>query len=259
MRVRKQRKHRKVVKFFIACHGFRSPFKVLCDGTFVHHLLVNRITPADKALSNILGAPVKLFTTNCVLAELKSLGRSYSESLNEAGQLFRARCGHEKRKSAEACILECTGENNPEHFFVATQDADLRKKFREIPGVPVVYALRNALLLEPLSAVQRQFVKTVEEKHSHMTELEYKLLTKREKSTLTNEEEKNSSDEKELGDQNLPVRAVTKTPNLTGTEMKDKVQFKRKKAKAPNPLSCKKKKSHENKNPVQGKANLHTE
>lgn len=67
-----------------------------------------------------------------------------------------------------------------------------------------------------------------------MTELEYKLLTKREKSTLTNEEEKNSSDEKELGDQNLPVRAVTKTPNLTGTEMKDKVQFKRKKAKVMN-------------------------
>lgn len=63
MRFKKQKRHRKIVKFYIACYDFRPPFKVLCDGTFVHHLLVNRIIPADKALSDLLGAPVKLFTT----------------------------------------------------------------------------------------------------------------------------------------------------------------------------------------------------
>lgn len=68
MKVKKQKRHRKIVRFYTACCGFRPPLKVLCDGTFVHHLLVNRITPADDALSNLLGAPVKLFTTGYSIA-----------------------------------------------------------------------------------------------------------------------------------------------------------------------------------------------
>ncbi|GFY85151.1 hypothetical protein Acr_03g0019250 [Actinidia rufa] len=72
-----------------------------------------------------------IFTCRCVLAELKSLRESYSESLKAASSLITARCDHEKRKSAVACITEIIGAGNPEHFFVATQDADLRKKFQE--------------------------------------------------------------------------------------------------------------------------------
>lgn len=95
MRVKKQKRHRKIVRFYTACYGFRQPYKVLCDVTFVHHLVTNRITPADKALSNILGAPVTLFTTKCAVAELKmhgpSLGPSHSESLEAANSLITAR------------------------------------------------------------------------------------------------------------------------------------------------------------------------
>lgn len=67
MRVKRQKRHRKIVRFYTACFGFRQPYKVLCDGTFVHHLIENRIIPADNALSNALAAPVKLFTTKSVL------------------------------------------------------------------------------------------------------------------------------------------------------------------------------------------------
>nr|AFK41978.1 unknown [Medicago truncatula] len=81
MKVKKQKRHRKSLTFYTACFGFRKPYKVLCDGTFVHHLVVNRITPADTALANILSATVKLYTTRCVLVELKRLGKSYSEAL----------------------------------------------------------------------------------------------------------------------------------------------------------------------------------
>jgi len=63
MRVKKQKRHRRAVRFYTACFGFRQPYKVLCDGTFIHHLIVNNIAPADTAISNILGGSVKLFTT----------------------------------------------------------------------------------------------------------------------------------------------------------------------------------------------------
>nr|XP_027107140.1 rRNA-processing protein UTP23 homolog [Coffea arabica] len=132
MRVKKQKRHRKAFRFYTACFGFRELFKVLCDGTFVHHLLLNKITPADTALANALGAPVKIFTTRCVLGELRSLGNSYAESLNAARNLLTARCDHEKQKSAISCITNIIGENNSEHFFVATQDAELQKKFQKV-------------------------------------------------------------------------------------------------------------------------------
>ncbi|XP_059657885.1 uncharacterized protein LOC132304299 isoform X2 [Cornus florida] len=254
MRLKKQKRHRKSVRFYTACFGFREPFKVLCDGTFVHHLLVNRITPADTALSNTLGAEVKIFTTRCVLAELNSLGDSYSESLKAARKLMTARCDHERRKSAVACIMEVIGENNPEHFFVATQDADLRKKLQEVPGVPVIFGLRNALFLEPPSAFQQRFVKCAEEERSHMTELEYEMLKMKKNKSLATADAGDSFDANEdLVDQSLGNQVVKANTVRKTIAVKDKVQFKRKKAKGPNPLSCKKKKSNGNPNPFPGK------
>ncbi|XP_011088373.1 rRNA-processing protein UTP23 homolog isoform X2 [Sesamum indicum] len=234
MRVKKQKRHRRAVRFYTACFGFRDPFKILCDGTFVHHLLANRITPADTALANTLGAPVKIFTTRCVLAELRSLGDSYSDSLNAARNLIAARCDHEKRKSAVACIMDVIGENNPEHFFVATQDAELRKKFQEIPGVPVIYGLRNALFLERPSTFQHEFAKTAEEERSHMTDLEYKML-KVKKKRVSTEETRDSSDANEENEENIfETQDIKSKVKRNKIDTKDKVQFKRKKAKGGN-------------------------
>ncbi|XP_022141733.1 rRNA-processing protein UTP23 homolog [Momordica charantia] len=247
MRFKRQKRHRRVVRFYAACFGFRQPFKVLCDGTFVHHLLSNRIVPADNALAKTIGGPIKLFTTRCVLSELKALGQSYSEAFDAASRLLIARCDHERRKSAEACISDVIGESNAEHFFVATQDTDLRKKLQEIPGVPLVYGLRNALFMEQPSVLQRQFVKSSEEERLHMSELERDLLKKRKYRVETEE----TNEDRGLGDQNLETQAMKK--RSTSNELKDKIQFKRKKAKGPNPLSCKKKKENPSQHPVSEK------
>ncbi|RDX67915.1 rRNA-processing protein UTP23-like protein, partial [Mucuna pruriens] len=251
--VKKQKRHRKILTFYTACFGFRKPFKVLCDGTFVHHLLANRITPADKALGNILSATVKLYTTRCVLAELKRLGSSYSEALEAAHNLIVARCEHDKCLSADACIKEVVGEKNSEHFFVASQDTDLRKNLQEVPGVPLIFSLRNALFLEPPSAFQRQHVKTSEEGRLHMTAKEYQIFKDRVTNKLTGEEANNSNSEimenEDSGDQTINVWAVKKSITTTDRmDIKDKPQFKRKRAKGPNPLSCKRKKSCQNQN-----------
>ncbi|XWS43937.1 hypothetical protein CRYUN_Cryun15aG0001200 [Craigia yunnanensis] len=224
MRFKKQKRHRKTVRFFSVCFGFRQPFKVCCDGIFIQHLLHNDLTPADKALSNSLSASVKLFTTSCILAELKKLGASQSASFQAARKLPIARCDHEKRVSADACIVE-------------------------VSNVPLIFGLRNALFLEPPSKFQREFVKSSEEKRIHMTEKEYKVLEERTSSISANADTGDSSDEEGLGRHN-PGLHPHNTRNYSGKErdLKDRVRFKRKKAKGPNPLSVKKKKSHENPN-----------
>ncbi|CAK7329169.1 unnamed protein product [Dovyalis caffra] len=243
MRVKKQKRHRRAVRFYTVCFGFRQPYKVLCDGTFIHHLIVNKIAPADTAISNILGGSVKLFTTRCVLAELKRLGKPYAESLEAAKLLMIARglrSGDYWRK-------------NPDHFFVGSQDTDMRKKFHEVPGVPLIYGLRNALFLEPPSAFQQQFAKNLEEERSHMTQFEATLLKKRTKDLLENQEDGDSSDENgDPEDENLKMQPKRYTARK-GMDVKDRPQFKRKKAKGPNPLSVQKKKSRQNPNSMSGK------
>ena len=102
-----------------------------------------------------------------------------------------------------------------------------------MPGVPVLFGLRNALLLESPSAFQRQIVKSSEEKRLHMTDLEHKLLSDRQKNGLTSKETEDSSDENEtLEDQNSGLQAATKA-NRAKRKMivNDRVQFKRNKAK----------------------------
>lgn len=248
MRVKKQKRHRKVVRFYTACFGFREPFKVLCDGTFVHHLLAHRLTPADDSLSRLLGARVLLFTTRCIVEELKSLGESHTEALQAAHQLVTARCDHERRVGGPACVEAVVGEDNTEHFFVATQDGDLRKKFREVPGVPVIYGLRNSLFLEQPSTHQREYVKSTEEKRLHMGELEYKKLHKRElKDISENHTTDLSSEHDDSGNVVVKTQATRNTYTARRSHgVADKSKFKRKKAKGPNPLSRKKKKEREN-------------
>ncbi|KAH7692226.1 U3 small nucleolar RNA-associated protein 23 [Dioscorea alata] len=242
MRVKKQKRHRKAVRFYSACFGFREPYKVLCDGTFVHHLLLHGLVPADNALQRLLGARVLLFSSRCVVAELQALGESHSEALNAARQLVIARCDHEKRVSATACIESIIGESNPEHFFVATQDADLRRMFQKIAGVPVIYGLKNSLFIDQPSAHQREFVKSTEERRMHMNEPEYYKLHKKElKDELTLAKLNDDSANETSGSEHM--RKTIAGGHALGVA--DKTKFKRKKAKGPNPLSCLKKKMKE--------------
>lgn len=106
----------------------------------------------------------------------------------------------------------------------------------QVPGVPLIFGLRNALFLEPPSAFQREFVKVSEEGRSHMTESEYKMLKKRANNLLETEGTRNSSNENDdLEDQRLETQTVKQEHNTTkGLGMKDGPQFKRKKAKVKN-------------------------
>lgn len=242
MRLKKQKQNRKSVRFYKACFAFREPYKVLCDGTFVHQMLESRLGTANEALSALLGGHTKVFVTRCVIDELKKLGESFSGTVLATRRLTTARCNHEMLKSALECLEAMVGADNPEHFFVATQDTGLRRKFRQVPGVPLVFVQKNSLLLEPPSEYQHQIARMSETERMHMNEKEYMALeTHKAKKIASNEDGTNgheiSGDElsKETESHNSKRRQVL--------AVKDRPRFKRKKAKGPNPLSCKKKKT----------------
>jgi len=243
MRVKKQKQNRKTVRFYKACFAFREPYKVLCDGTFIHHMLESRLGTVNEALSGLLGGHVKVFVTRCVIEELKKLGESFSGTVLATRRLTTARCNHESLKSATECLEAMVGADNPEHFFVATQDGGLRKKFRQVPGVPVVFVQKNYLLLEPPSEYQHQIARMTEAERMRMMEREFKLLEALEAKKVATQADVTSAPE--ISGDEMPKKIESRDGSKSGNMLavKDRPRFKRKKAKGPNPLSCKKKKN----------------
>jgi U3 small nucleolar RNA-associated protein 23 len=41
-----------------------------------------------------------------------------------------------------------TGEDNSHHYFVASQDPELRGRLRGLPGVPLLHIIINTMVLE---------------------------------------------------------------------------------------------------------------
>lgn len=103
----------------------------------------------------------------------------------------------------------------------------------QIPGVPVLFGLRNALFLEQLSSFQRDYVKSAEEERTRLTDVEQRMLLKR-VGNLNSEEIKDAaaSVQTGAGDQVAKNESlVNKKRDGNRIGLKDKAQFKRKRAK----------------------------
>jgi U3 small nucleolar RNA-associated protein 23 len=195
------------------------------DGTFVNIALTFRID-IRSIVPSTLAAEVKVFTTPCVVDEMRKMGEELSGAVLAARRFEMRRCGHSQGScTAAACLLDLVGTVNPLHLMIATQDKTLRSKLRGIPGVPLLYFSSSVLVLEPHSPVTIATAKSAEKSK-----------------TLANSKELTS----------IKVRAI-KSGLLTPAEIQrledkpiteDKPQ--RKKVKEPNPLSCKRKKVKEN-------------
>lgn len=76
----------------------------------------------------------------------------------------RRRCGHLPPNTIPAaeCVSELLGSSNKNRYILASNDDDLRKMAKSIPGVPLVYFQRTVMVLEPPSAATVQFVENSE-------------------------------------------------------------------------------------------------
>ncbi|KAL3677489.1 hypothetical protein R1sor_027437 [Riccia sorocarpa] len=230
MRVKKQKQVRRHLRFYKTCCGFREPFKVLCDGNFVHAALGARMGALQDSLTRFLGATTKSFVTRCVIQELRKLGDDFSGTVLAARRLNIAKCNHEPTVSAADCLEALLGKNNPEHFLTATQDAELRKKIRKVTGGGIIFIQNTGFIMEPPSSQQIAYARLSEQQRLHMAEREQKIIEQRAKLKAE------------------AVNAAEDTPaksDLTTKEgqpvSKERIK-KRKRPKGPNPLSQMKKK-----------------
>ncbi|PRW50990.1 rRNA-processing UTP23-like protein [Chlorella sorokiniana] len=172
---RKKHKHtRRALRFYRITHGFRPPYKVLLDGNFVHALDQMKKGESKDLIGRLLGDAVKCYTTPCVQAELKKLGKDFSAARQLLKRYPLHKCGHEDKCSAADCLKAQLGDKNGEHFFVATQDRALQRACMAVPGGAVLFASVNGVHLETPSELQKQAAKQEERRHMAPSETELK-------------------------------------------------------------------------------------
>lgn len=154
MRVKRARKVRKYLRYYRSAHGFREPYKVICDGNFIAACEKLNLGDAKDVVAKYLGSnakDVKVFTTRCVQEELRNMGPEYKGASMQTKKLHLVGGGPAPGEAtAVASIVDACGAKNEERFVVCTQDDTLKEKLRECAGaVPIVFAHTSGLQMEP--------------------------------------------------------------------------------------------------------------
>ncbi|PQE26070.1 rRNA-processing fcf1 protein [Rutstroemia sp. NJR-2017a BBW] len=134
--------------FFQYNEALVPPYHVLIDTNFLSHT-VQRKLPLLESLMDTLYAKCIPVITSCVMAELEKLGPRYRIALRIARdeRWQRLRCDH-KGVYADDCIVDRVVQHKI--YIVATNDRDLKRRVRKVPGVPIMSVARGKYVIERL-------------------------------------------------------------------------------------------------------------
>lgn len=210
MKQKRVKAYKKQINVYVRTFKFREPFQTVVDDRMI--LDCNKASyDLVKGLKRTVQGEVKPMITQCCIQKLYE--SKNSEAINLAKLFERRRCNHSPSDPLEPSqcinsIVNIEGENKF-RYIVATQDSNLRKHLRTVPGVPLIYMKRSVMVMEPMSSSSAQYASNFENQ---------KL-----KAMLNDSEAGKVHKNEESGD---------------GAPLK-----KRKGPKGPNPLSVKKKKT----------------
>lgn len=194
--------------------GFHEPYKVLIDGTFCKVSLQYNIQIKEQ-MKKYLNGETQFYTTRCVLTELELLGDSLYGAKVIAQRFKIHPCPHRKKPvSAQNCLKAIL--NDEDKFLLATQDFELTKEAKSIPGIPILYIHQNNIVLDKMS-----------------------------KATLQHVQDVSQGKVKPSQEQQSSIQDLKKDANILPEKLPKR---KRKGPKGPNPLSCKKSKKSKSTN-----------
>ncbi|TMW66434.1 hypothetical protein Poli38472_004199 [Pythium oligandrum] len=213
---------RKALRQFHFLCGIKPPYKVLIDGNFLAMCLQMKVDLRERVPKFLQVKPhqVEYYIPRAAVNELELLGEAMQEAVDLAKSFHiieERDYGDDATQSKGDGPVDVTkvtqsiiGDRNARKFVVATQEVELRKVLRAVPGVPLIYLNRSVLVFEDISKATLAIVR--QEEKAKMAKLDVN-----EKRKLESVYESDEKDKEE-----------------------DAHQRKKHRAKAPNPLSCKK-------------------
>ncbi|KAK4204291.1 Fcf1-domain-containing protein [Triangularia verruculosa] len=134
--------------FFDFNEALVPPYQILVDTNFLSRSIQAKLPLLESAM-DALYASVNIIITDCVMAELEKLGPKYRMALMIARdeRWTRLTCDH-KGTYADDCIVDRVQKHRV--YVVATNDRDLKRRLRKIPGVPLLGVQKGKYAIERL-------------------------------------------------------------------------------------------------------------
>lgn len=266
MRHGRAKSTRRTLQFYrLNAPHLKPPYKLLLDGTFLVTSIRNKVPLYERFPKTLQQEAHTCYVTRSTLAELEKLSTSAAAADSDETNNFFAQARqygldeceiiendkippasstntkHTKAlkefsdASRDIFNLATEGGNNRQAYFVATQDDTLADALRAMPYVPLFRIGRAVLLLESPSSASRSYTGNLERKKlvsagGLMTEEERKMVKDVNKKDNKKRKERMKEEQKKL-----EKRSRDEFGGGVNTRRK-------KKAKGPNPLSCKSKK-----------------
>ena len=273
MRHGRAKASRRTLQFYrLNAPHLKPPYKLLLDGTFLVASIRNKVPLYERFAKTLQNEAFTCCVARSTLAELEvlaekaaSMGKESDDDSNinlfaQARQYGLDECeiienekvpastvATEDRRNKRALRdfsdasrdifhLATEGGNNRQAFFVATQDDTLADALRSMPYVPLFRLGRAVLLLESPSSASRSFTGNIEQSKLASAG---GLMTAEERQMVKAVNKKDRRKRKEMM-QEEQKKMEKRSREQVGGGFTNR---KRKKAKGPNPLSCKNKKS----------------
>ncbi|KAK9469393.1 Fcf1-domain-containing protein [Lipomyces arxii] len=137
--------------FFQFNQSLSPPYQVLIDTNFINFSIQKKIDLFRGMMDSLYAKCIPMIT-DCVMAELEKLGPRYRIALKIARdeQVERIKCSH-KGTYADDCLVSRVMQHKC--YIVATNDADLKRRIRKIPGVPILSVGSHSYVVERLPDV----------------------------------------------------------------------------------------------------------
>ncbi|XHG01356.1 rRNA-processing protein fcf1, variant 2 [Aspergillus wentii] len=118
------------------------------DTNFVSHTIRSKLDMLPAMMDLLYAKCIPTFT-DCTIAELEKLGEKYRLALRIAKdpRWERLRCDH-AGTYADDCIVDRISKQRI--YIVGTNDKDLIRRIRKIPGVPIMRVARAKYTIEKL-------------------------------------------------------------------------------------------------------------
>ncbi|KAL7663070.1 PIN domain-containing protein [[Candida] zeylanoides] len=158
MRQKRAKSYKKQINVYVHTFKFREPYQTLVDAELV--LTCQRASfDLVKGLNRTIQAECKPMITQCCMQALYATNNQ--DAISIAKRFERRRCNHQPTSPEEParCIESVVnvGGHNKHRYIVASQDYNLRKNMRKVPGVPLVFMNRSVMVMEPLSQASADY------------------------------------------------------------------------------------------------------
>ena len=125
------------------------PYQILLDTNFINFSIQHKLD-IFKSLMDCLLAKAIPCITDCVVAELEKMGHRFRLALRltKDPRFRRLTCNH-KGTYADDCLVDRVKQHRC--YMVGTNDKDLKRRLRKVPGVPLISVANHKYAVERIS------------------------------------------------------------------------------------------------------------